>query len=195
NKLFGQKWQHISPDNEPLESEALQTIPTLTPLTLTLYQDDVVQWGQANGRLLRQWIQNEGLDGAIISDALRRINRLYAVLLSHLPEAQMGRITGPEPETARQAATAKALILATPTVDIGYNFKKLAKKRQNIDFLVCEAHYGDDLIQRLGRAGRILGKGELHQPSRAVALLRDAAVDALHPYHNQTLTRAQFKTI
>lgn len=195
HKVFGRQWQHVSPDNEPPESAAYPTVPALAPLTLTIGQDDLVDWGQAHGRTLRRWIEDEDWDGAIISDSLRRINRLYAALRPHLSESQMGRITGPEPEAARQKATARSLILATPTVDIGYNFKKLGKERQNIDFLVCEARFGDDLIQRLGRAGRILGKTELDVPSQAVALLRDAAVDALRPYDGQTLTRAQFKDI
>ena len=45
--------------------------------------------------------------------------------------------------------TGRDLILATPTVDIGYNFKKLGKARQNVDWIVCDARYGDELIQRL----------------------------------------------
>ncbi len=194
NQLFGDNWQHISPDNEPPESANLPTIPTLAPLTLTLTSDKLEDWGKANTDNLKIWL-NQGEDGAIISDSLRRVNRLYAQLRRPLTEPNIGRITGPEPETARQAATGKPLILATPTVDIGYNFKKLGKTRQNIDFLVCEARFGDDLIQRIGRAGRVLGKTETDTPSRAIALLKEGALDALRSYNGQTLTRAQFKAI
>lgn len=195
NRLFGDNWQHISPDNEPAESESLETIPTLTPLTLTISSQNLLEWGQANGRSLFNWINQDQQDGAVISDSLRRINRLQADLLPNLGETNLGRITGPEPEGARQTATGKPLILATPTVDIGYNFQKRNKQRQNIDFLICEARFGDDLIQRIGRAGRILGKTEQDHPSRTVTLLNETVVDALRPYDGQTLTRAQFKEI
>lgn len=77
----------------------------------------------------------------------------------------MGRITGPEPEAERMRATALNLILATPTVDIGYNFDKKDKQRQNVDFLICDARYGDELLQRIGRAGRVLGKQETTIPA------------------------------
>lgn len=195
DRLFGSRWHHISPDNEPTESTAFDVTPTLTPLTLTIDDQNLLDWARANSPRLQGWVVREGLDGAIISDSLRRINRLYADLSPGLPEPKVGRITGPEPEIARQAATARPLILATPTVDIGYNFDKKDKARQNIDFIVCEARYGDDLIQRIGRAGRVLGKPESNQPAQAVALLNEAAVAALRPYDGQALTRAQFRAI
>ncbi|PID85235.1 MAG: type I-D CRISPR-associated helicase Cas3' [Chloroflexi bacterium] len=195
NQLFGDNWEHISLETEPPESENYATTPTLSPLTLTVDSQKVVEWGQKNGRCLQTAILHNNQHGAIISDSLRRINRLYASLLLPIGQDNLGRITGPEPEEARQNATGKPLILATPTVDIGYNFKKIDKQRQNIDFLICEARFGDDLIQRLGRAGRILGKPVQDQPSQAVALLPETAVDILRPYHGQTLTRAQFKAI
>ncbi len=196
NQLFADHWQHINPDDEPPESIGFETKPTLTPLTLTLSTDNLVDWGQAHADDVRQWMQKEGKDGAVISNSLRRVNQLYAVWRArHINTEQMRRITGPEPEDARQEATKRPLILATPTVDIGYNFKKEDKERQNIDFLLCEARFGDDLIQRIGRAGRILGKSQQDVPSQAIALLKDTAVDALRPYDGQTFTRAQFKTI
>ncbi len=193
--LFQKNWRWINPENEPSESANYPTITTLTPLNLTLSSDDLEGWGQANGRSLTQWVHQNHQDGAIISDSLRRINRLYTLLRPYFSEATMGRITGPEPESARQNATARPLILATPTVDIGYNFDKLNKKRQNIDFLICEARFGDDLIQRIGRAGRILGKSEITAPSTAVALIKDSALDILRPYHGQTLSRTELKNI
>ncbi|MFO7537876.1 MAG: type I-D CRISPR-associated helicase Cas3' [Chloroflexota bacterium] len=194
NQIFGDKWQLISPDNEPHESAAYPTIPALAPLTLMLDNSSLRDWAQANHAQLRQWL-NDGQDGAIISDALRRINQLYADLRSPIGAARMGRITGPEPEEARQTATYRPLILATPTVDIGYNFEKAGKQRQNVDFLMCEARYGDDLIQRIGRAGRVLGKPETETPSTAVALLNENALAALQPYAGQTLSRVEFKAL
>jgi CRISPR-associated endonuclease/helicase Cas3 len=194
DKLFGDKWRHISPDNEPPESAVLAAIPALAPLTLHLEAGDMRSWGQSNRAQLQDWIK-QGQDGAIISDALRRINQLYADLRERFAEAQLGRITGPEPEDKRQTATHRPLILATPTVDIGYNFEKANKPRQNIDFLICEARYGDDLIQRIGRAGRVLGKPETDLASTAVGLLNENALAALSSYDGQTLSRSEFKAI
>lgn len=194
NQIFGDNWQHISPDNEPPESADLPSIPALSPLTLTLASDSLPEWTQAHRSHLRQWL-NAGQDGAIISDALRRINQIYADLRHAIGESRVGRITGPEPEEARQMATYCPLILATPTVDIGYNFEKISKVRQNVDFLICEARFGDDLIQRIGRVGRVLGKVDRDTPSTAVALLNENALEALRPYANQTLSRADFKRI
>lgn len=194
NQIFGDKWQHISPDNEAPESAAYPTIPALAPLTLMLDNSSLREWAQANQTHLRQWL-NDGQDGAIISDALRRINQIHADLRHTIGENRMGRITGPEPEEARQTATYRPLILATPTVDIGYNFEKISKARQNVDFLVCEARFGDDLIQRIGRAGRVLGKPETETPSTAVALLNENALEVLKPYNGQTLSRTDFKAL
>ena len=194
NQIFGDKWQHISSDNEPPESATYPTIPALAPLALMLDNSNLKEWAQTNQAHLRQWL-NDGQDGAIISDALRRINQIHTDLRHIIGENRMGRITGPEPEEARQTATYRPLILATPTVDIGYNFEKINKARQNVDFLVCEARYGDDLIQRIGRAGRVLGKPETDTPSTAVALLHENALEALRPYTGKTLSRAEFKAI
>ena len=102
----------------------------------------------------------------------------------------MGRITGPEPEDERERATARRLILATPTVDIGYNFVKLGKTRQHIDFMVCDARYGDELLQRIGRAGRVLGQPETTVPSLGLAVLPPDAAAALAAYDGKTLSRS-----
>jgi CRISPR-associated endonuclease/helicase Cas3 len=195
NNLFQQNWQHLSPDNEPRETASYDTVSTLTPLTLTAYAGSITDWGKAHVTTLREWLHQDKLDGAIISDSLQRINELYATLIPHLTVDKMGRITGPERESDRQIATGRPLILATPTVDIGYNFDKLDKRRQNLDFIINEARFGDDLIQRIGRAGRILGKPETNLPAQAIVLLSESALDVLRPYAGQTLTRAQFRTI
>lgn len=192
DQLLAENWQLIAPENEPADSDTLPTIPTLTPLTLNIAHDSLDDWVQTYQQTIYEWV-DAGLDGAIISDSLKRINRLRLFLLGRLGK-KIGRITGPELEADRQLATAKPLILATPTVDIGYNFKKQNKKRQNIDFLVCEARFGDDLIQRIGRAGRILGKQHA-QTSQATILINEEAYNKLRTHDNQTVTRAEFKTL
>ena len=170
DQLFPNRWCLIAPENEPPESMALRTTPTLASLDLTIQNDELQNWVGEAKRTVRDWI-DVGEDGAIISNSLWRINQSYAALRSVLPESKLGRITGPEPADKRVAATGLPLILATPTVDIGYNFKKLNKRRQNVDFLVCDARFGDELLQRIGRAGRVLGKEQVNHPSHALVLL------------------------
>jgi CRISPR-associated endonuclease/helicase Cas3 len=176
NRLFGERWTLVSPDDEPPDSAGLPTVPT--------HRDE-----------LAQWVVEGDLDGALISNSLWQINAAYASLRGVLAQGRMGRITGPEPAEERASATGRDLILATPTVDIGYNFTKLDKPRQNVDFLVCDARHGDELIQRIGRAGRVLGKTSTEQPSRAVALLSPEAAQALAVHDGQTLNRAEFAAI
>jgi len=195
DRLFGSRWTRVSPDNEPPESANLKVLPTLTPLELTVLEGDIQLWMSAHRQDLVRWVAQEGLDGALISNSLARVNEAYNVLRAVLAEERMGRITGPEPPAARAEATGRNLILATPTVDIGYNFVKLDKKRQNVDFVICDARYGDELVQRIGRAGRVLGKNETSRPSRAVALLSLDAAQTLRAYDGQSLSRVEFAQI
>ncbi|MCA9998455.1 MAG: type I-D CRISPR-associated helicase Cas3', partial [Anaerolineales bacterium] len=189
--IFGDRWTMVSPDNEPSESADLPTIPSLAPLTLTLIPGEINQWAEQNGRLLHSWLNNKQ-DGAIISSSLWRVNAARQALLPHISDQHMRRITGPESAESRQTATKAPLILASPTVDIGYNFAKESKARQNIDFLICDARFGDGLLQRIGRAGRVLGKPQTNQPSRAIAILPDVAIESLKHLDGQTMTRAEF---
>lgn len=193
-EIFGSHWAMISPDNEPPESANLPAVPSLAPLTLTLMPGELNQWAGQNGRLLRSWLDC-GQDGAMISSSLWRINAARQALLSLIPEQHMRRITGPESAEARQSATKAPLILASPTVDIGYNFAKDNKMRQNIDFLVCDARFGDSLLQRVGRAGRVLGKQQTNLPSHVIAILPDAAIESLKKLDGQTMTRAEFNQV
>lgn len=194
DRIFGQRWTRIGPDNESADSQDLPTTPALAPLTLEVVGGTLEEWLDAGAGQVREWLR-QGQDGALISSSLTAVNGAYARLRRMLDADLMGRITGPEPEEERQRATARQLILATPTVDIGYNFAKLGKTRQHIDFLVCDARYGDELRQRIGRAGRVLGQPETAVPSSAVAVLPPDAAAALAAYDGQTLTRSQFTAI
>jgi CRISPR-associated endonuclease/helicase Cas3 len=185
------RWIELSPLNEPPESANLPTVPALSPLELTLIPSELNDWLVGQRYQVRDWLQ-AGEDGAIISSSLWRVNTARRDLLAVLTDEQMKRITGPEPPEARKEAAAYPLILASPTVDIGYNFTKKGKERQNIDFLICDARFGDELLQRIGRAGRLLGKTETTRPSRAIALLPDKAVETLAVLNGQTLDRAAF---
>src|ERR671933_376752 len=69
-----------------------------------------------------------------------------------------------------------------PTVDIGYNFGRPGKRRQSIDRLVCDARFGDEITQRIGRTGRVLGRPDTTQPSEAVVVVSDDAASELRAY-------------
>ena len=191
DNIFDDRWTMIAPHNEPPDSDDLPIIPSLAPLTLTLTPGELNEWAQDNGKQLVSWLDG-GQDGAMISSSLWRVNAARQALLPLITDERMRRITGPETAVSRQSATKAPLILASPTVDIGYNFAKENKKRQNIDFLVCDARFGDGLLQRIGRAGRVLGKTQTNQPSRASAILPDTAIESLKSLDGQTMTRAAF---
>jgi CRISPR-associated endonuclease/helicase Cas3 len=187
--LLGGDWQHVSPDNEPDESAGYATTQTLSELALEVRGGTLDEWLDQQRASLTHWLQ-AGLEGAIISNSLDKINEAY----DRLQGLDICRISGPEPAEQRAQALRHQLLLATPVVDIGYNFDR-NKARQNIDFVVCEGRYRDDVIQRLGRAGRVLGKQELHHLSYAVALVDNDVAQELQQYNGQTLQRRQFRAI
>lgn len=192
DQIFGAEgWTLIAPQNEPAEAATLPQKPVLAPLHLTIQAGTVNEFAQTAAAQIRQWLQN-GEDGALISSALWRVNQAYAALRYLLSDETMGRITGAQPVAERRRDQYKPLILATPTVDIGYNFLKHAKARQNLDFVVFDARFQDEFIQRLGRAGRVLGKQETTTPARAVALVSEEAVAACATRQGCTLSRHEF---
>lgn len=191
--IFGQGgWSLISPGNEPLEAANLAQVATLAPLHLRVQIGSLEEFAAAEAKTVKQWL-TQGQDGALISSALWRVNGAYAALRGTLDPAIMGRITGAQPLTERRQDQRKRLILATPTVDIGYNFIKAEKTRQNLDFVVFDARFRDEFVQRLGRAGRVLGKEQTDVPSHAVALLDDESVSRFGALQGQTLTRAELR--
>ncbi len=168
-------------------------IPALAPVHLEIYSVDELKDGLLTlafdkKQEIAKWL-NDGEDGAIISSALWRINQIYYDLRSTISTDTMGRLTGAESRRGREGAKARRLILATPTVDIGYNFDRFGKTRQNIDFLLLDARSGDEFIQRLGRAGRVLGKQYQNIPSRVLAVVDATFYKVLQSYEGQTLSR------
>lgn len=167
----GLKWKAVEPEwvapNHPLAAR------TLAPVKLTLVGcDDLSEYTKSYAPQIKAKIQLS-LDGALITNSLIDVNRT----VSHLKavglkaETDFGRITGAIPRWERKQSSKRPLIVATPTVDIGYNFVKHAKTRQNLDFVVFTAKYSDEFWQRLGRAGRVLGKPEQAVTSEAIALI------------------------
>ncbi len=190
-QLFGERLAVISPENESADSSAYDTLPALAPLEVSIESAELAEWVSSHTGQIERWTTQDGLDGAIISGSLARINQVYD-MLRHLGEA-VQRLTGPEPTDARSRAAQAHLILATPTVDLGYNFVKHNKpERQNLDYVICEAQYRDELVQRIGRAGRVLGKQNTAIPSQAVVLVNDETAQALRALDGKRLSRAAF---
>lgn len=186
-------WTLVSPDNEPPEAVGLKEVPTLAPLHLRIQVGSVDEYAHAEGKSVKQWL-DQGKDGALISSALWRVNNAFAALLPIITRESMGRITGAQSVEERRKDQFKSLILATPTVDIGYNFIKEKKSRQNLDFVIFDARFGDEFVQRLGRAGRVLGKLQTNIPAHAIALLDDESVGRFAVLHGQSISRAELRT-
>ncbi len=189
DRVFGeQAWKLVAPENEPAESAELATTPTLAELHVQVVSGQIDEWVQEQQDAVAAW-QAADLDSAIISSSLNRINRINHRLRSLDPV----RITGPEPPEERQRV--RPLVLATPTVDIGYNFGRPGKLRQSIDRLVCDARFGDELTQRIGRAGRVLGRQQTSIPSEAVVVLSDEAATELAQYDGQQFSRGAWAAV
>jgi CRISPR-associated endonuclease/helicase Cas3 len=193
NSIFGEQgWVLLSPDNEPPEADSLKQVPILSPLHLRIQTGTLEEFATAEAKTIKQWL-DQGQDGALISSALWRVNSAYAALRGKIDNTLMGRITGAQPTEERRQDQHKRLILATPTVDIGYNFLKADKTRQNLDFVCFDARFRDEFVQRLGRTGRVLGKDETEIPSHAVALLDDEAVSRFTAIQGQRLNRTELR--
>ncbi len=115
--------------------------------------------------------------GAVILDSLDQVNQLSGYLSSKGFEDFCGRITGPiQSQAARHKAAQKQVILATSTVDVGFNFERdNESERQNLDWLIFSARDRFSFWQRIGRVGRVLGKSITDIPSDAIAYLPEQA--------------------
>lgn len=176
-----------------------EKVQALAEITLEVYNEQELRDGlltlvDEKRADIKGWVKS-GDDGAIISGALWRINQAYDLLRNSLPLSEMGRLTGAETHTGREEARHKPLILATPTVDIGYNFDRPEKLRQNIDFLLLDARSGDELIQRLGRAGRVLSKPIKDMPGHVLAIVNQQCYEALQPFAGQRMSRPQLRKL
>lgn len=115
-------------------------------------------------------------NGAIILDSKDHINRLADLLKARGLDKQFGRIHGSTPQPEREWAAQQRIILATSTVDVGFNFERdPSPSRQNLDWLIFSARDRAAFWQRIGRVGRVLGKPQTNIPSRAIAYLTEKA--------------------
>lgn len=115
-------------------------------------------------------------NGAVILDSKDHINRLADLLKTKGLGDQFGRIHGSTPKEERAWAAQQRVILATSTIDVGFNFERApAPLRQNLDWLIFSARARAVFWQRIGRVGRVLGKQETKHPSSAIAYLPERA--------------------
>ena len=190
---IGLEYTHISPDNEPSESSSYEKIQTLSELELTIHSGKMQNLLKAHPEWIRDPLHS-GKEGAVISGSLRTINEIKQTLQTAGLREKIGLITGAVATSERRKATESfPLVLATPTVDIGYNFKKMDKSRQNIDFVCFDALYASEFTQRIGRAGRLLGKDDHTHASIAHAFVQGKLHTRLQP--GETYDRREFATL
>ncbi len=164
-------------------------IPVIAPVHLTLSCGNLSDF---RGIVSEEY--QSGNDGVLISDSLHEINQQY---YDYKNDYSVGRITGPIDNQQREIESQKRLILATPTVDLGYNFiRPFNKDRQEIDFLISSSVEKSKFWQRLGRAGRVLGRKQSHIPSTAYMLFQHSSVfEGLTAYAGQTLSRKELSSL
>jgi CRISPR-associated endonuclease/helicase Cas3 len=164
-------------DGETCNSHLL---PSQTSLNLELRsQTGKEQWlTELANEVVERFQKYPDRNGAVILDAKDHINRLADLLYTKGLGGKFGRITGSTPSAERKSAAQKPIILATSTVDVGFNFERNPQpKRQNLDWLIFSARDRFSFWQRLGRVGRVLGKAETNIDSEAIAYLSDRAWD------------------
>ena len=114
--------------------------------------------------------------GAVILDSKDTLNRVAEQLQKKGYEQFRGRITGDTPKAQRHIAAQKQVILATSTVDVGFNFERdISPDRQNLDWLIFSSRDRFSFWQRIGRVGRVLGKSQTELSSEAIAYLPEKA--------------------
>ena len=153
-------------------------LPSQTAVNLELRsQPERDEWlRELADEVTKRFQENPDQNGAVILDALININDLHHLLKQKGLVNVIGRITGPAPEADRKRAMQCPIILATSTVDVGFNFERNpAPTRQNLDWLIFSSRDRFSFWQRLGRVGRVLGKSETNIDSEAIAYLPDTA--------------------
>ncbi len=162
------------------ESSTACLLPSQTAINLELRPqlDREQLLSELVNEILRRTQTQPDRYGAVILDSLDQINRLSDLLQRKGLTDKIGRITGPSPLADRQRATQCPVILATSTVDVGFNFERVpSPTRQSLDWLIFSCRDRATFWQRLGRVGRVLGRQQTDLPSEAIAYLPEKAWD------------------
>ncbi|MCW6035627.1 type I-D CRISPR-associated helicase Cas3' [Spirulina subsalsa FACHB-351] len=154
-------------------------IPSQTQVNLEIRSqpEEKKEWISTITQLVIQFLkQYPDQNGAVILDSKDTLNRISDQLRAKGLEHQVGRIIGNTPTAHREIAAQKQVILATSTVDVGFNFKKIPNPpKQNLDWLIFSTRDQFSFWQRIGRVGRVLGKSQTDIPSTAIAYLPQKA--------------------
>jgi CRISPR-associated endonuclease/helicase Cas3 len=152
-----------------------ELLPSQTAVNLELRPkpDNKEEWlTELAAEIVKRFQERPNENGAVILDSLDNINRLSDLLKQQGLSEHIGRITGPAPKKDRHSAMQRQIILATSTVDVGFNFERTPQPtRQNLDWLIFSARDRSAFWQRIGRVGRVLGKSETNIDSEAIAYL------------------------
>jgi CRISPR-associated endonuclease/helicase Cas3 len=162
------------------EATTEKLLPSQTPVSLEIRpQVDVETFlVELRDEVYRRFNESPNNYGAVILDSLDQINRLSDLLKAKGLAEYVGRITGPSPLVDRQRAAQCSIILATSTVDVGFNFERIpSPERQTLDWLIFSCRDRASFWQRLGRVGRVLGRHKTDIPSKAIAYLPEKAWD------------------
>jgi len=161
------------------ETQTNQMLPSQTSVNLEIRRqlDKESLIKELATEVLQRVDQKPNQNGAVILDSLDQINRLNDKLVEAGIKHLRARITGPQQsKEKRHKAAQSQVILATSTVDVGFNFDRDdAPDRQNLDWLIFSSHDRFSFWQRIGRVGRVLGKKKTDIPSEAIAYLPEKA--------------------
>jgi CRISPR-associated endonuclease/helicase Cas3 len=157
------------------ETSNTHLLPSQTAVNLELrpQPESKEEWlTELAAEVVQRFKEKPNDNGAVILDSLDNINRLSDLLKQQGLGNYIGRITGPAPKADRQRAMQCQIILATSTVDVGFNFERNPQPtRQNLDWLIFSTRDRAAFWQRIGRVGRVLGKSETNIDSEAIAYL------------------------
>ncbi|MDL5049987.1 type I-D CRISPR-associated helicase Cas3' [Oscillatoria amoena NRMC-F 0135] len=160
------------------ESQTEHLIPSQTPVSLEIRKqlDRDAFVAEIADEVVQRLRNHPNANGAVILDSKDKLNRVSDALRAKGLEQLCGRITGNTPIPQRHQAAQKQVILATSTVDVGFNFEREVEcDRQNLDWLIFSTRDRFSFWQRIGRVGRVLGKKQTNIPSEAIAYLPEQA--------------------
>lgn len=160
------------------ESTTANQLPSQTAVNLEIRpQLERQEWLlEIANEVEKRFREKPDRNGAVILDSKYNIDRLATLLKTRGLQKYYGRITGSTPFQDRLSAAQKPIILATSTVDVGFNFEKTPEpSRQNLDWLIFSAKDRFSFWQRIGRVGRVLGKTETDICSEAIVYLPSKA--------------------
>jgi CRISPR-associated endonuclease/helicase Cas3 len=160
------------------EAQTNHLIPSQTAVSLEIRKqlDRDALIAEIANEVIQKLQKDPNQNGAVILDSKFTLDGLAKELRSRGLENICGRITGSTPIHQRQKAAQKQVILATSTVDVGFNFEReFEPARQNLDWLIFSTRDRFSFWQRIGRVGRVLGKKQTDIPSEAIAYLPEQA--------------------